>query len=161
MNPEIKAKWVAALRSKKYQQAKKALRKDVDGKSAFCCLGVLCEIYNQEVPENEKVDWVIDDEEITEDRIKSGEEVLGIRQNKNYSDRDLPVSKDSTKVYTESKVIPQIIIKWAGLRGSNPVISNEVNLKDFKVNPKDFSLAELNDQGKTFEEIADIIEQGL
>lgn len=40
MNQEIKAKWVAALRSGKYPQGKEFLNNG--GK--FCCLGVLCEI---------------------------------------------------------------------------------------------------------------------
>ncbi|MDM0024118.1 hypothetical protein [Variovorax saccharolyticus] len=41
MNKEVKAKWVAALRSGKYEQAHGELRGD---ENAFCCLGVLCEI---------------------------------------------------------------------------------------------------------------------
>lgn len=40
MNAEIKAQWVAALRSGEYQQAEGALNKG--GK--FCCLGVLCDL---------------------------------------------------------------------------------------------------------------------
>ena len=40
MNPEIKAKWLEALRSGKYEQGTSYLR---DGES-YCCLGVLCEI---------------------------------------------------------------------------------------------------------------------
>lgn len=38
MNQELKAKWVAALRSGEYQQATGAL-KVLDG---YCCLGVFC-----------------------------------------------------------------------------------------------------------------------
>jgi hypothetical protein len=45
MNPEIKAKWVAALRSGQYQQNRGSLRRN----DAFCCLGVLCELHRQEV----------------------------------------------------------------------------------------------------------------
>ncbi len=41
MNPDIKAQWVAALRSGKYQQGDSALKAD----NKFCCLGVLCELY--------------------------------------------------------------------------------------------------------------------
>jgi len=40
MNKDIAVKWVAALRSGKYQQGEGVLR---DGDS-FCCLGVLCDI---------------------------------------------------------------------------------------------------------------------
>lgn len=40
MNKDVKAQWVAALRSGKYGQARETLR---DGNS-FCCLGVLCDL---------------------------------------------------------------------------------------------------------------------
>lgn len=40
MNPEVKQKWVEALRSGKYKQGQGALRTG-DG---YCCLGVLCEL---------------------------------------------------------------------------------------------------------------------
>jgi hypothetical protein len=39
MNPEIKKKWLTALRSGEYKQTAGAL-KDTSG---YCCLGVLCE----------------------------------------------------------------------------------------------------------------------
>ena len=45
MNPDIKSKWIQALRSGNYKQAKGSLRVD-DG---FCCLGVLCDVYQKEV----------------------------------------------------------------------------------------------------------------
>ncbi len=42
MNQEIKAQWVAALRSGEYPQGYNALRRtDTD---TYCCLGVLCEL---------------------------------------------------------------------------------------------------------------------
>ncbi|SRR6266851_385778 len=41
MNADIKEKWVAALRSGKYQQTREGyLQKD----GRFCCLGVLCDL---------------------------------------------------------------------------------------------------------------------
>lgn len=40
MNQEVKEKWVAALRSDKYEQTKGYLHEDV----GYCCLGVLCDI---------------------------------------------------------------------------------------------------------------------
>lgn len=43
MNPEIKQKWIEALRSGKYAQTTKVL-KTFDNR--FCCLGVLCDIIN-------------------------------------------------------------------------------------------------------------------
>jgi len=45
MNPEIKAQWVAALRSGDYQQGKGALHQYSTGNpDLFCCLGVLCHL---------------------------------------------------------------------------------------------------------------------
>lgn len=40
MDIDLKAKWVAALRSGTYQQTQHQLKDDV----GFCCLGVLCDI---------------------------------------------------------------------------------------------------------------------
>lgn len=44
MNPEIKEKWLKALRSGKYQQGKNYLY--IDG--CYCCLGVLCDLVDPE-----------------------------------------------------------------------------------------------------------------
>lgn len=41
MNPEIKAEWIAALRSGDYTQGAFVLR---SAKDEYCCLGVLCEL---------------------------------------------------------------------------------------------------------------------
>lgn len=41
MKPEIKEKWVAALRSGKYEKGRGRLNY---GNKQFCCLGVLCEV---------------------------------------------------------------------------------------------------------------------
>ncbi len=47
MNKEIKAKWVAALRSGDYAQGKITLRSKGN---QFCCLGVLCNLHAQAHP---------------------------------------------------------------------------------------------------------------
>lgn len=46
MKPDIKAQWVAALRSGEYEQGKGVLREiDNDGTlGGYCCLGVLCDL---------------------------------------------------------------------------------------------------------------------
>ena len=38
--PEFKARWVAALRSGKYEQGQKGLKVD----NTFCCMGVACDL---------------------------------------------------------------------------------------------------------------------
>ena len=43
MDPEIKAKWLAALRSGEYKQCQGGLK--VDGR--YCCLGVLCVVQGE------------------------------------------------------------------------------------------------------------------
>lgn len=48
MNAAVAKKWVAALRSGKYQQGRGALRR-LD--NTYCCLGVLCEIDGRYVAE--------------------------------------------------------------------------------------------------------------
>ena len=48
----------------------------------------------------------------------------------------------------EGGVLPRSVIKWAGIYYENPVIG-------------DFNLATFNDQGKSFTEIADLINQHL
>lgn len=45
INLEIKAQWLAALRSGEYIQGAGALRREnSDGTVGYCCLGVLCEV---------------------------------------------------------------------------------------------------------------------
>jgi hypothetical protein len=51
MNPEVKTKWVNALRSSDYEQGRFALR---DSQNCYCCLGVLCDLYAKE----KRKEWV-------------------------------------------------------------------------------------------------------
>lgn len=41
LNPDVKAKWLAALRSGEYSQGRRQLRTPTGG---YCCIGVLCDI---------------------------------------------------------------------------------------------------------------------
>lgn len=47
MKPEIKQKWLEALRSGKYKQGTGKL---ASFENRYCCLGVLCEIAREEIP---------------------------------------------------------------------------------------------------------------
>ena len=51
MTPEFKAKWVAALRSGKYQQGINVLRKG----DKFCCLGVACDLIDPDAWESTNI----------------------------------------------------------------------------------------------------------
>jgi hypothetical protein len=53
MNPEIKQLWIDALRSGQYKQGRGKLKTETDGVCYYCCLGVLCELYQKEHPQTE------------------------------------------------------------------------------------------------------------
>lgn len=53
MNPRIKKLWVDALRSGKYNQCTGTLKTSLEP-NAFCCLGVLCDIYGKHVLKRSK-----------------------------------------------------------------------------------------------------------
>lgn len=54
MDPEVKAELVEALRTK-YKQGKGYLRRTLDtkGTQGFCCLGVVCDLYNKKTGQGE------------------------------------------------------------------------------------------------------------
>jgi len=52
MNPQVKQKWIDALRSGEYEQAKFTLKCEY----GYCCLGVLTDLYIQE----NDLEWVYD-----------------------------------------------------------------------------------------------------
>ena len=122
MNPEIKAKWIAALRSGKYEQCTGMLHKKGDG---FCCLGVLCDLKGST--------W--------EPPADPGAEMM--------------VTDDG-----KSKDLPDSVMAWAGLIGTSPVV-NISRIYETLDGGEYSCLAELNDNGMTFSEIADIIEEEL
>lgn len=57
MTPELKAQWVAALRSEKYKQGIGLLRNRHD---EYCCLGVLCELAGLATSRTAKDDWIFE-----------------------------------------------------------------------------------------------------
>lgn len=48
MDPEIKARWVEALRSGVFTQGQSRLRDDTGDEVKHCCLGVLCALAQAE-----------------------------------------------------------------------------------------------------------------
>lgn len=117
MKPEVAKIWVDALRSGEYTQGKQALKFTKGGKWYHCCLGVLCELYDQN--HEEKLEQTTD------------------------------IYAEKTIVYFngEHEILPQIVADWAGL-GSR---------KGIHV----VSLVDLNDNGYSFKEISDVIEQNV
>lgn len=121
MNPEIKARWVAALRSGEYEQASGCLRAvgddDANKTLGFCCLGVLCNLHAEAHP-----------------RIAAKE-------------------TNADRYLRESALLPELVREWARLpfaRGA------EVEINGFMA-----ALTHHNDNGATFAQIADAIEEQL
>lgn len=85
MNPELKAKWVEALRSGEYKQG--AGRFEKNGK--FCCLGVLCKVAGVGVSELRGNGYWCDNYKFVGETIEE------------IAERDLINMNDSGKPFTE------------------------------------------------------------
>lgn len=98
MNPEIKAKWLTALRSGEYRQGRNVLKQQFDENDApqFCCLGVLCDI-----------------------AIKDGLN-LTVNDINEYEDTDAIIwSFDD-----HQELLPRAVMEWAGMDSDNPALPN-------------------------------------
>ncbi|HEY6019689.1 MAG TPA: hypothetical protein VIY48_07255 [Candidatus Paceibacterota bacterium] len=137
MDPAVKAKWLTALRSGDYKQVKGCLR----GELGYCCLGVLTDVWAGE----NSIEW--------------NEPFVGA------------YSINAGGPYTESSVTPRDVMQWSELENSTGAViigtvreggnrASESNSSDY---PYDLivTLSDLNDNGLTFEQIADVIEYAL
>ena len=104
MNPEIKAQWLAALRSGDYQQGKSLLHYE----DRFCCLGVLCDLYAKDTGNTWESDGLV------------------------------------CNMHGSGGILSPQVQEWAGLKHLNSM-----------------DLAGRNDNGATFEELAELIEENL
>lgn len=131
MKKDIADKWIKALRSSKYKQGQYMLEY-VDKKSTrYCCLGVLCDLYQQEQRAKKKKTLksrLVNDCAYTYDRVVYGKD--------NFDH------------------LPRAVQKWAGIKDSvgEFKFSNEDTMGYS-------SLAELNDQAcYNFKQLAKFIE---
>lgn len=139
MNKEIKERWIAALRSGEYSQSSGYLSTD----EGYCCLGVLCEIALQDQVVIKTKDSSIDEHFV-------------------YTSKIDPVDRDTG-------VLPLAVVAWSGMPNRNPNITStkeEVSPNIFsefgnEYNEVTATLAGFNDNGATFEQIADLIEKYL
>lgn len=133
MDPNVKQRWLAALRSGEFRQAWELLRRRAD--DGYCCLGVLCELYRQDhertarwEPAGTGYDFAIDDE-------------LGD---------------------TDWAELPRAVAEWAGLDWTMQGGACYVPaLAEKEPNARRRTLAGLNDDGVPFDGIADVIEAHL
>lgn len=142
MNENAEA-WVAELRSGKYEQGDGKLHKITPkGEDQFCCLGVACELYEQKVGGLHPRQMPHRDYE--------GNIVIGYST---YSGPVPPEHSGDGFAYT----LPPEVTEWLGLASDDGSFSDAA--------PNDLpeesstSLANLNDSGRTFGEIADTIEE--
>lgn len=131
MDQNIKAQWVAALRSGEYAQGKKALSLD----NQYCCLGVLCDLA-EKAGAVESITDTVDSPD-----FESDEQVV-------------------TKFYgkhSASSFLPQEVVKWSGVQDG--IVDVHTPAVEGVSDAGLVSLHILNDTGSTFAEIADLIEQ--
>jgi hypothetical protein len=133
MKKNIAKKWVKALRSGKYKQGKSYLKQfNSKNQPRHCCLGVLCEVYNDTMKKNHK-------------KLLFTEEMEGDISGISFVRFDLVDGR-----------LPEVVKKWAGIKDETG---------QFAVAPYgryDIEcLANLNDTGKKFSTIADIIEKNV
>jgi hypothetical protein len=134
MKKEVADKWVAALRSGEYKQTSGTLN---DGGN-FCCLGVLCD-------------------------ISSIGKWIEVGLVKGYYTNDI----------SSTSILPEQVKSWAGIKSVDGSFPDDGEISFYYDNTTeqfieydegDFvdlitNLAALNDYGKSFTEIADIIEK--
>lgn len=127
---ENREKWVAALRSGEFKQARGYL--SVDG-VGMCCLGIACDLA---IKDGVELDRQYD--ELDGEAIKS-----------EYYDLDEPLTIERFG-HDEGEVLPQSVRAWLGLTE----MSGGWTATDGTLD----GLALRNDRGATFEEIAALIE---
>lgn len=133
MDQKIRKQWTAALRSGEYGQAKEVLRVQDN----YCCLGVLCDLHAKVTNPPENDGWV---------QKLSNTYTYGLE--------------------SEETVLPTEVQTWSKLMTGNPSFQasdkpyNELYAGDIGKFQRNeiLSLAELNDEGLTFSQIADVID---
>ena len=135
MNPEIREQWAKDLESGDYPQGRGFLRTD----GGFCCLGVLCE-----------------------QAVRAGViSRFGLDENPYTAEPAEDVSDGSASVYGTSlespensmAYLPLKLIRWADLNYADPHVICETD--------EETTLAELNDRGTSFGEIARLVREQL
>lgn len=104
MKKEIAKKWIKALRSGKYKQGNGCLKQTdlKKNKTYHCCLGVLCEIYNEQMTKSKK-------KKLNDDMDKYGLHSF---------------NKDI-------EVLPENVRDWSGVDGCTGHFRNIINYDDY------------------------------
>ena len=135
MKQNIMRKWIKALRSGKFKQGTGTLKQyDSKGQAQHCCLGVLCELYNDTMRKSKK---------------KTLPEKV--------YDNDSGFSHGYCRFGGKKEDLPKEVIDWAGM--DNSMGRFYADYYDNNVFRGENSLADLNDTGRKFKTISNIIEK--
>lgn len=131
--PEPKRLWLEALRSDRFKQGRNMLAKDEGDGMQFCCLGVLCEVAIEAGLDLER-----------EERSD-----LGSKRSLSYGGgySVMPPEEVWKWAWGTSVGVGQVVITEDGGDGEHLVMKDLTHLND--------------DEGWTFEQIADAIEESL
>lgn len=155
MKPEIKTKWLEALRSGEYTQAD-SLIQETGGQRSFCCLGVLNDISGLG-------EWHRGQDYI----CPGGEEEAFERF---LADGGHPKYWDKEQEYQytkrENEYAHDLVVEWAGLTDKDPklqITSEFASRHGFVHQSKAHTanISVLNDSGVSFLALADLIEEQL
>ena len=131
MKQNIMKKWVKALRSGKFKQGTGTLKQyNSKGQVKYCCLGVLCELYNQEMKKKKK-------KTLPEKTKNNNSCFTDWHKHTVFGDKGFDLPKE--------------VMKWSGIETSDGQLW--YTLGDLS------TLSSLNDSGKRFKTIANIIEK--
>lgn len=134
MKIDIAKQWVEALTSGTYKQGQGKLHStNYDGTCMYCCLGVLCDLYMQQNPDELDVKVV----------TRKDQAIPQHYQMMSKNDESLHVYDN------DSVVLPLRVREWAGMSDPLGRFTDSSHAQD--------SLAELNDHGMSFAKLADVI----
>lgn len=149
LEPEFKSRLLEALRSDRYVQGRMVLRKKAEdtGPDAYCCLGVACDLLAQDGvgywgPVDSEGDYLF-------------------------------IARDTEGEDASRTALPRPLVQHAGFHLSSaqlPILWDQVQEEPATPSPRSHrsysvneivSLMGLNDEGYSFAQIADLIEQHL
>ncbi len=127
----IRKRWVAALRSGNYKQGKRRLRVE----DRFCCLGVLCDIVKYDIG----LQW--------KEHNREGNAVPTAKPN------DMTYKIGTSGIGLLPKEVTEYVFE---LEPGEPLPHGDICAGKYAR-----SLAEMNDRGSSFEEVAQLIEERI
>jgi hypothetical protein len=145
LNKAIARRWARALRSGKYKQGRRYLKqKDANGKLLYCCLGVLCELYQAERARKKKRKLVV--------YVKTNL----IAESHVFSFSQSHFRAGSCYYHNVASELPMAVMRWAGIRSSVGDYSD-----GFVDKPCESLTVDNDTHRKSFRRIATVIEKNV